>query len=106
MTRSEKEQPKWDVKFSTSAEKQKKQLPRKVSEVLARLVKDLEIGGYVQKSWPHFSSLGKGKRIPTNSYHCHIKRGRPTYVACWQMIDKKIQIMEIFYVGTHENAPY
>ena len=34
------------------------------------------------------------------------KRGRPTYVAVWEVTDKKIKIVEVTYVGTREKAPY
>jgi mRNA-degrading endonuclease RelE of RelBE toxin-antitoxin system len=106
MAGTEKSVRVWDVRISQLALKQKKRLPEKIKMVFLRLIGDLETKGPIQKTWAHFSSLGKDKRIPPNSYHCHIKSGHPTYVVCWQVVDKKIQIMEIFYVGTHENAPY
>ncbi len=31
---------------------------------------------------------------------------RRTYVCCWEVIDKRMKITEIYYVGTHEKAPY
>ena len=103
---SSSEHRKWQVSFTTTAGKQKKKLPKALAATLANLAWDLEYNGPLQPKWPSFSSLKKSKNVPVNSYHCHIKNGRPTYVVCWQLIDKKIQIMEIFYVGTHENAPY
>jgi hypothetical protein len=33
-------------------------------------------------------------------------KGRPTYVAVWEAQDKKIKLVEVLYVGTHEKAPY
>ncbi len=96
----------WEVGFTSKAARRKKQLPETVAEELARLIKNMELAGPIQKDWSHFGPLKKDRNIPSNSYHCHLKSGRPTYVACWQVIDKKIQIIEIFYVGTHENAPY
>ncbi|MEA3429487.1 MAG: helix-turn-helix transcriptional regulator [Thermodesulfobacteriota bacterium] len=33
------------------------------------------------------------------------KKGRPTYVAVWEVVDKKIRLVEVSYVGTHEKAP-
>lgn len=97
---------KWQVFFTSTAVKQKKKLPMAVIEALARLMGDLEQRGPIQKEWSHFGLLKKGKAIPLNSYHCHIKSGRPTYVVCWAVQDKTIRIIEIYYVGTHENAPY
>jgi hypothetical protein len=38
--------------------------------------------------------------------HCHLIKGRPTYVACWEVKDPKNKILEVYYVGTHEKAPY
>jgi len=94
---------KWQVVYSSSASRQKKKLPKFVTTQLANLAWDLEHRGPVQPKWPHYSPLKKSKHILSRSYHCHIKSGRPTYVVCWQITDKTI---EIFYVGTHENAPY
>lgn len=59
-----------------------------------------------QPNWPKYSPLKKDKRIPDDSFHCHLKRGKPTYVACWRILDKKRKLIEVYYVGTHENAPY
>jgi mRNA-degrading endonuclease HigB of HigAB toxin-antitoxin module len=53
--------------------------------------------------------LGNGYRIVyalADFQDCHLKKGQPTYVAVWQVIDKEIRIVEIKYVGTHEKAPY
>lgn len=97
----------WEVGFSASAKKTKKKLPDNIKEALASLVKDIEIQGPIRKDWPNFSSLGKrGRAIPASAYHCHLKKGKPTYVACWSIEDKTVKLIEIFYVGTHENAPY
>lgn len=96
----------WQVYFNSTSARQKKKLPENVLEELARLIGDIEQRGPIRKEWSHFGSLGKTRNIPSNAYHCHVKSGRPTYVVCWQVKDKTIQIVEIFYVGTHENAPY
>jgi hypothetical protein len=81
-------------------------MPKKVLDQLTKLLKGMELSGPIQKSWPHFSALEKSKLVPEDSYHCHIKRGRPTYVVCWQEVNKKTKSIEVFYVGTHEGAPY
>lgn len=99
-------QGKWEVFLTSSVVKQKRKLPIGVIESLARLIGDMEQEGPIQHKWSHFGMLKKGKSIPENSYHCHIKNGRPTYVVCWLVRDKKIQIIEVYYVGSHENAPY
>ena len=92
----------WTVDFTRKAAKQKEKLPQKVRSILARLTKQMEISGPIRKDWKNFSKLaGDNYR-----YHCHLKKGHPTYVACWRVVDKKIQIIEVYYAGTHENAPY
>lgn len=99
----------WTVDLSPAAKKQVKLLFKEHPEVYAQfaaLAKEIEILGPFRKNWPHFSGLGKQKGIPNDSYHCHIKSGKPTYVACWYIENKKIKIAEIYYVGTHEKAPY
>ena len=99
----------WQVVFTSSAEKQVKELLKKhpaVYENFSALVREIQQAGPYRINWPHFCTIGKRKGIPQDSYHCHIKRGRPTYVVCWYIEDKKIKIVEIYYVGTHEKAPY
>lgn len=68
--------------------------------------------GLNSKDWPHFGPLGK------HAYHCHLTKSKSPenttgkkgaeacYVACWRVEDKKVKIVEVYYVGTHENAPY
>ncbi len=96
---------KWVVTYASRAEKQRRKLPQKVQETLDLLALELEKVGPLRSNWPHFGPL-KGKGLPEHSYHCHIKSGRPTFVSCWFIVDKKLKKVEIFYVGTHENAPY
>lgn len=103
------EERRWTVDLSTPAKKQVKVLLREHPEVYAQfaaLAKEIEILGPYRKNWPHFSALGRRRGIPNDSYHCHVKGGKPTYVACWYIEDKKVKIVEIYYVGTHEKAPY
>jgi hypothetical protein len=98
-----------DCRIFLEGKKQIKQLQREHPQVytqIALLSKEIEVRGPLRSNWPHFSPLAKGKGVPENSYHCHIKSGKPTYVACWYIENKKIKIVEIYYVGTHEKAPY
>ena len=97
---------KWKVEYTRSASKDKKKLPVGIQMQLELLAREIEISGPIRKSWSNFSALKKGKGIPDNAYHCHIKKGKPTYVACWVVEDKKVKLVEIYYVGTHEKAPY
>ena len=66
------------------------------------LKNDLESNGPMALKWSNFGKL-KGM---TNVYHCHLKKGNPTYVAVWEIKDKTIKLMEVTYVGTHEKATY
>lgn len=80
----------WKIEISSNARKQIKKLPEKVKDLLDFLLEEIEIRGPIRKNWPHFSPLTKKKgKIPANAYHCHIKKGRPTYVACWKIENKK-----------------
>ena len=66
-----------------------------VSKYLA-LQHDLEVNGPVQPSWPNYSQLGDG------AYHCHLDYH---HVACWRCENGTITI-EVYYVGSREEAPY
>jgi mRNA-degrading endonuclease RelE of RelBE toxin-antitoxin system len=89
----------WTVTFTGKVYKQKEKLPGKVRELLFQLAKDIEASGPVRGDWPNYSKLGD------NRHHCHLKKGRPTYVAVWRE-DRNTVSVEIIYAGTHENAPY
>ena len=91
---------KWEVVVSKKVQKQFGKLPPKIQDIVLTLIKDLEFYGPVRGRWPHFGWLEKIK-----AYHCHLKKGHPTYVACWK-VDKRSSRVEVVYVGTHEKAPY
>ena len=90
----------WTVKLSRNAEKQKAKLSKPLRQILYALIGDIEEGGPVRGDWPNYGKLSDGK------HHCHLKKGNPTYVAVWEVQDKKIKLVEVTYVGTHEKAPY
>jgi mRNA-degrading endonuclease RelE of RelBE toxin-antitoxin system len=90
----------WTVRLSRQAEKQKEKLPEQVKGALLFLIHEIVRCGPVRGDWPNYGKLGK------KQHHCHIKKGKPTYVAVWQEIDGEIQLVEITYAGTHEKAPY
>ena len=90
----------WRVNLSKRAVKQVKKLPENVKSSLVALIREIEEGGPIRGNWPNYSKLG------INRHHCHLKNGKSTYVAIWQVIDKQIYIVEITYVGTHKKAPY
>jgi mRNA-degrading endonuclease RelE of RelBE toxin-antitoxin system len=91
---------KWTVKYSKRAAKQAEKLPNKVLEILDLLVAEIELSGPVRGNWPNYSKLGG------MLHHCHIKKGKPTYVAVWEEDESGIRLVEVKYVGTHEKAPY
>lgn len=69
-------------------------------EAFLLLLKQLKLNGPFRSDWPNYGKL------QDEDYHCHLKKGRPTYVSCWRIISKKHKIIEVYYAGTHENAPY
>ena len=96
---------KWTVDISKKAQKQLKKLDDDVISVFRLLVDNLiEQGPAPGKRWPHYGKLKTTKT--EDKRHCHLIRGNPTYICCWEVINKKIKIIEVYYVGTHEKAPY
>lgn len=87
----------WQVKIKRKLQKQIEALPQNVQDLFADLKMDLEYGGPEQTSWKNYSKLGK------NKYHCHLTY---RYVACWTVNDNMTLTMEVYYVGSRENAPY
>jgi hypothetical protein len=69
---------------------------------LYTLFQEIKIYGPYRTNWRNYGKLHTNK----NCFHCHINNTKPRYVVCWQVIDKKDKTIEVYYVGTHENAPY
>jgi hypothetical protein len=90
----------WIVKLSRRAEKQKEKLPEQVKGALLFLLHEIVRNGPVRGDWPNYGKLGP------KQHHCHIRKGKPTYVAVWEEMSGEIRLVEITYVGTHEKAPY
>jgi hypothetical protein len=67
-----------------------------VQKKLAILANDLRDLGPVQPTWPNYSKLS-----PTE-YHCHLER---SWVACWRH-EQQTRVIEVYYVGSREKAPY
>lgn len=93
---------KWAVEFSGKVKKQRSKLSQPVVDAFAALVREMEQDGPTRVDWPNYGKL-KGKN---NCHHCHLNKGRPRYVVVWQVMDTKIRIIEVKYVGTHEGADY
>jgi hypothetical protein len=86
--------------WTAKARKAAGNLPLPVQSAVWLLIGDLENKGPVAGNWPNYGKLGK------LAHHCHIKKGRPTYVAVWWEVREETKLIEVTYVGTHENAPY
>ncbi|MFN7095938.1 MAG: cytotoxic translational repressor of toxin-antitoxin stability system [Gammaproteobacteria bacterium] len=95
---------KWQVIFTNKAAKQTRTIGKRAEAALRLLVEDLCHKGPAQFEWPHYGKLVTKKNIDCR--HCHLIRGNPTFVCCWAVVDNTVKIIEIYYVGTHENAPY
>ena len=88
----------WQVTLTPDAFKAIGRLPKAIQERAFTLIKGIEVMGPVRGDWPNYGKL------PGNKRHCHIKKGRPTYVMVWRVVDS--ETVEVTYVGTHERAPY
>lgn len=91
----------WDVEIIGQAKKCGKILPRETLETFTTLMLEMKTSGPYRHDWPNYTKM-HGK---TDDYHCHIEKGRPTYVACWKVTKSK-NLIEVYYAGTHEKAPY
>lgn len=101
---------KWNVNLARKAKKQYIKLKYNgmtrpsLLDAVDTLIDDLIYHGPNLKEWPNYGFIDNGKK--NSFYHCHLKKGRPTFVACWKVIDENEMKIEVFYVGTHESAPY
>lgn len=93
----------WTVYFSKKSAKQAAKLSERAISVLDLLIDDLRENGPIPgRQWPNYRKLQGQKK---DARHCHLIKGNPTYVCCWE-VNKQNKIIEIYYVGTHEKAPY
>ncbi len=86
----------YEIKIKKKALKNLNKIPVSVQERFDYLIEDLKEKGPIQSDWPNYSTLEK------NKYHCHLTR---SWVACWQNEKTEI-IIEVYYVGSREKAPY
>jgi len=77
-----------------------KKLPKGIDEAFQLLLAEIKLSGPVQANWPNYGKLRE------DCHHCHLQKGRPTYVAVWRILSKKERIIEVTYVGSHEKARY
>ena len=87
---------KYEVKIQKRIERRLEKLPTHVQQKLLRLVLDLRDKGPAQSEWPNYSKLYN------DEYHCHLGY---SWVACWRS-KKNTIIIEVYYVGSREKAPY
>ena len=86
----------YEVKIKKKVLKRIERMPYSVQEKMRYLVMDLRDKGPLRKEWPNFSKLGE------DIYHCHLAY---RWVACWRCGKNSI-IIEVYYAGSRENAPY
>ena len=91
---------KWTVRISRNTHKKLPRLPKQARKQLFLLLKEIEVSGPVRGNWKNYGKLAKKR------HHCHIKTGKPTYVAVWEEKNNVIKLLEVIYAGTHEKAPY
>lgn len=87
--------------------KQALRLPKPAHAKLIRLIGELAVLGPERADWKNFGRLRRqpGQRSDEVRYHCHLSSGKQCAVACWKVYNNTITI-EVYYVGSHQNAPY
>lgn len=96
----------WHVQMTFKTEKtivDARKTPIDVKAAAIILMNDLRMFGPAV-DWPNYGKL-KNQGIGIDRRHCHLQKGRPTWVACWE-VHSKHRLIEVYYVGTHEKAPY
>jgi mRNA-degrading endonuclease RelE of RelBE toxin-antitoxin system len=86
----------FDVIIKKSIIKNIVKMPKGIQFILESLLDDLKHKGPFRFEWPNYSKLGK------NKYHCHLSH---QWVACWTYEINSV-IIEVYYAGSRENAPY
>ncbi len=96
----------WNITITAKALKQLKAIhDEDIHLALQLLVEDLRMKGPTPgKRWHNYGKLG-GQKKDIDRRHCHLAKGKPTYVCCWEVYKSQKRI-EVYYVGTHEKAPY
>ena len=85
-----------EVRIKKKALKNLRRMSLEVRQLFFLLTEDLKQFGAIQRDWRNFSKLGE------NQYHCHLNY---SHVACWTFVKGTI-IIEVYYVGSREKAPY
>jgi len=87
---------KFKVLVKRKIEKKLIKLPKDVQKKFNLLTKDLRDIGPVLPHWPNYSKL------EGDTFHCHLGY---SWAACWRN-EKGSIIIEVYYVGSREKAPY
>ena len=87
---------KYSVVFTKKVRKSLTKVPQNIRDKFFMLAEQLEEQGPIAANWKNYSKLGR------NEYHCHLGY---SWVACW-VHEKGTIIIEVYYVGSRENAPY
>jgi hypothetical protein len=87
---------KYRVILKKKALKGVSKLPKKANQKFSLLLDWLGENGPVAHLFSNYSKLGK------NKHHCHLDY---SWVACWTQEGDELKI-EVYYVGSRENAPY
>lgn len=86
----------YEVRIKRKVERGLRKLPSDAQKLLYLLIADLQADGPIQKSWRNFSPLGQDR------YHYHLNY---RYMACWTCRKDEI-VIEVYYAGSREKAPY
>jgi mRNA-degrading endonuclease RelE of RelBE toxin-antitoxin system len=86
----------YQVKLNNKTLKGIQKMPKRIQKKMGNLLDELKMKGPIRTEWKNFSKLGE------NNYHCHLEY---KWVACWK-IEKNSIIIEVYYAGSRENAPY
>ncbi len=92
----EEPKPQYDVRISRRVLRSIERLPERIQDKFRLLLKELRDSGPIQRSWSNFSALGESR------FHCHLTY---SYVACWRHAKGTI-VIEVYYVGSRQSAPY
>lgn len=86
----------YEVRVTKRALKRIKRAPETVQILFDELAGELRNDGPIRHNWPNYSKLGPER------YHCHLKH---SWVACWRHESESV-IIEVYYAGSREDAPY
>ena len=86
----------YNISIKKQVKKNLEKMPISIQDTFLQLVDDLQRTGPIQPGWSNYSKL------KDNEYHCHLNR---KWVACWRS-EKNTLIIEVYYAGSRENAPY